>query len=197
MSQSFGLEIETDLWGKVGIYLCNLLIFAAKIQRMIRPVKQQDIHFMADIYNEYVVHGTATFEEAPLSEEDMNRRVMAISGCFPCLVYEIGENVVGYCYAHFWKEYGAYKHTLETTVYLSPDYVGKGIGTLLMKELVAECRRRGYKALIACITGGNESSIALHKKLGFKKVSHFEKVGLKFGRWLDVEDYELLLDFEP
>lgn len=109
MSQSFGLEIETDLWGKVGIYLCNLLIFAAKIQRMIRSVKQQDIHFMADIYNEYVMHGTATFEEAPLSEEEMNRRVMAISGCFPCLVCEIGESVVGYCYAHFWKEYGAYK----------------------------------------------------------------------------------------
>ena len=161
---------------------------------MIRPVKQQDISFMADIYNEYVVHGTATFEEVPLTKEEMSRRIIDISSRFPCLVCEIEERVVGYCYAHLWKGYGAYKHTLETTVYLSPDYIGKGIGSLLMSELVAECRRRGYKVLIACITGGNEASIALHRKLGFRKVSHFEKVGQKFGRWLDVEDYELLLD---
>ena len=161
---------------------------------MIRPVKQQDISFMADIYNEYVVHGTATFEEVPLTKEEMSRRIIDISSRFPCLVCEIEERVVGYCYAHLWKGYGAYKHTLETTVYLSPDYIGKGIGSLLMSELVAECRRRGYKVLIACITGGNESSIALHRKLGFRKVSHFEKVGQKFVRWLDVVDYELLLD---
>ena len=91
---------------------------------MIRPVKQQDISFMADIYNEYVVHGTATFEEVPLTEEEMSRRIIDISSRFPCLVCEIEERVVGYCYAHLWKGYGAYKHTLETTVYLSPDYIG-------------------------------------------------------------------------
>lgn len=101
--------------------------------------------------------------------------------------------IAGYCYAHAWKERAAYRHTLETTVYLASEYQGKGIGKQLMQTLINECRHRGYHALIACITEGNEASNSLHQKLGFKQVSHFEKVGLKFDRWLDVFDYELIL----
>lgn len=71
---------------------------------------------------------------------------------------------------------------LRPPVYLSPRYKGKGIGRQLMERLIEECRAGGYHALIACITEGNEASCSLHEKLGFRKVSHFEKVGLKFGR---------------
>ena len=70
---------------------------------------------------------------------------------------------------------------------------GAGIGRKLTEKLVDECRKRGYRALIACITDGNQASIKLHEKLGFKKVSHFEKVGIKFGGELDVIDLELRL----
>ena len=77
--------------------------------------------------------------------------------------------------------------------YLLPDCVGKGMGTQLMMRLIEECRREGYHALIACLTEPNEDSTSLHTKLGFQKVSHFMEVGLKFGRWLDVSDYELIL----
>ena len=108
-------------------------------------------------------------------------------------MYVDQDEVVGYCYAHTWKERSAYRYTLETTVYLSPGHTGKGIGMLLMKKLIGACRENGYRALIACITEGNEASNILHEKLGFKQVSHFKKVGLKFDRWLDVADYELLL----
>ena len=87
-----------------------------KLQHMIRPVKQQDISFMADIYNEYVVYGTATFEEVPLTKEEMSRRIIDISSRFPCLVCEIEERVVCYCYSHMWKGYWANKKKLETTV---------------------------------------------------------------------------------
>ena len=131
----------------------------------------RDAKAIVDIYNEYVVNSVATFETEPLRVEEM----------------------VGYCYAHTWKEKAAYKYTLETTVYLSPRYKGKGIGRQLMERLIEECRVGGYHALIACITEGNEASYSLHEKLGFRKVSHFEKVGLKFGRWLDVVDYELII----
>ena len=62
-----------------------------------------------------------------------------------------------------------------------------------MEKLVDECRRRGFKALIACITGENEASIAFHRRLGFEQVSLFRSVGYKHGRWLDVVDMELLL----
>lgn len=153
----------------------------------------RDAKAIVDIYNEYVVNSVATFETEPLRVEEMEGRIAGISASYPYLVYVDQDEVVEYCYAHTWKEKAAYKYTLETTVYLSPRYKGKGIGRQLMERLIEECRAGGYYALIACITEGNEASYSLHEKLGFRKVSHFEKVGLKFGRWLDVVDYELII----
>ena len=148
---------------------------------MIRRVELQDAKAITTIYNEYVGHSVATFETEPLREEDMRNRIAGIAVRFPYFVYEEEGKVVGYCYAHLWKERAAYRHTLETTVYLAPGYEGKGIGRELMERLIEECRRDGYRALIACVTKGNVVSDALHLRLGFKKVSHFKKVGLKFG----------------
>lgn len=149
---------------------------------LIRSVELRDVDAITDIYNGYVTGGSATFETEPVGTAEMRSRIAGISARFPYLVCEEGGRVAGYCYAHGWKTKAAYRYTLETTVYLSPDYLGRGIGKRLMREL------------IACITAGNEASIALHTGLGFKQVSHFEQVGRKFGRWLDVVDYELLLN---
>ncbi|WP_455674592.1 N-acetyltransferase family protein [Phocaeicola sp.] len=160
---------------------------------MIRRVKLQDAKAVTAIYNEYIMHSTVTFETEPLREEDMRGRMAEISASFPYFVYEEEGKVVGYCYAHGWKQRSAYRNTLETTVYIHAGHQGKGIGKALMEKLIGECRREGYHALIACLTEPNEASTALHAALGFQKVSHFKEVGLKFGRWLDVSDYELLL----
>ena len=77
--------------------------------------------------------------------------------------------------------------------YGDPGLQKRGTGEALMRKLIEECRHRGFHSLIACITADNRPSIALHEKLGFRKVSGFKEVGMKFGRWLDVEDYQLLL----
>lgn len=160
---------------------------------MIREVRPEDTGSITAIYNEYVAHSVITFETEPVREEEMRSRITGIVSHFPYFVYETEGKIAGYCYAHAWKERAAYRYTLETTVYLASEYQGKGIGKQLMQTLINECRHRGYHALIACITEGNEASNSLHQKLGFKQVSHFEKVGLKFDRWLDVFDYELIL----
>lgn len=160
---------------------------------MIRRVELKDAKEITRIYNEYIVSSTITFETDAVSEEEMRIRISEISSHYPYFVYEENETVIGYCYAHAWKGRAAYKYTLETTIYLSSGCSGKGIGKQLMQCLIEECRREGYHALIACITEGNEVSKSLHLRLGFKQVSHFKKVGIKFGRWLDVADYELLL----
>lgn len=161
---------------------------------MIRPVLLNDAEAIANIYNEYVVNTDISFETAPVSVENMRARIAELSTEFPYFVYvtEKGE-VEGFCYAHRWKERAAYQFVVETTVYCSIKRTGKGIGTALMKHLIDACRLSGYNALIACITGNNTPSINFHAKLGFEKVSHFKKVGVKFGRFLDVVDYELLL----
>lgn len=160
---------------------------------MIRKVDTLDTKAITAIYNEYVLHSVATFDTDPWEEDRMRSRIVQLSALYPYFVYEEDGEVIGYCYAHPWKEKAAYRYTLETTVYLSPGHTGKGIGRQLMEKLIEECRLGGYHALIACITEGNDASDALHARLGFKRVSRFEQVGLKFDRWLGVADYELLL----
>ncbi len=160
---------------------------------MIRRLKPEDTAEIAAIYNGYVLNSAATFETEALTVEAMRARIAEISEGFPFFVWELDGKVAGFCCAHPWKKYAAYKHTLETSVYLVPAHTGKGIGKALMLRLIGECRARGFKALIACITEGNAASDALHLELGFRKVSHFEKVGFKLERWLDVMDYELIL----
>lgn len=160
---------------------------------IIRQVTREDIAAITEIYNHYILHSTATFEMEAISETDMWERVLSISPSYPYLVCEADGITAGYAYAHPWRERAAYRHTLETTIYLSPHLTGRGFGRLLMQYLISECRSAGYKALIACITGENETSRTFHRRLGFKQASHFKGVGRKFGRWLDVTDYELLL----
>ncbi|NDW19033.1 N-acetyltransferase family protein [Dysgonomonas sp. 216] len=160
---------------------------------MIRHVEPKDVKFITNIYNEYVRNSVVTFETEPVSENTMRSRISEISSQFPYFVYETDGEVIGYCYAHAWKEKAAYKYTAEVTVYLSPLFRGKGIGKELMLRLIDDCRENGYHALIACITSENKTSSSLYLKLGFKQVSYFKEVGMKFERWLDVSDYELLL----
>lgn len=160
---------------------------------MIRPVETKDIPQITEIYNSYVLNGVESFETQPLTIEHMGDRIAGIHPQFPYYVAEEEGRVVGFCYAHPWKERAAYCHTLETTIYLRPDVKRRGTGTALMHKLLADCRRRGYKALIACITGENVASIAFHRRLGFEQASLFRSVGYKHGRWLDVVDMELLL----
>lgn len=160
---------------------------------MIRRGTTADAPAIAEIYNHFVLETTVTFEIEPLTLPEMEQRLQHISTHFPFYVSEQDGAVNGFCYVHEWKSRPAYARTLEVTIYLVPEAQGCGTGHQLLSLVVDECRRAGYHALIACITAENVVSIAFHKKMGFKQVSHFEKVGYKFGRILDVDDLELLL----
>lgn len=161
---------------------------------MIRKVERRDARSIARIYNRYVTETTISFETLPVDEAEMLRRIEDTASRYPYFVYEECGEVIGYCYAHAWKERAAYGCTWETTVYISSQERGRGIGRQLMETLIDACRSLDVRVLIACITYGNEASCRLHRALGFSQVSHFEKVGFKFGEWLDVVDYELLLE---
>ena len=162
---------------------------------MIRPVKTSDCNAILNIYNHYVTDTVISFETRPLTYDEMNERINSIANTYPYLVWENEEDgtIAGYCYAHPWKERAAHAQTLETTIYLAPDNTGSGIGRQLMEALIDECRRAGFETLIACITYGNHASCRLHENLGFTRVSHFHRVGKKFGLSLDVVDYQLNL----
>ena len=160
---------------------------------MIRKVKPDDTRDIALIYNYYIENSTISFETNPVTMEDMANRIADISGKYPFFVYEESGKVVGYCYVSSWKKKAAYNKTVESTVYIEKDFQGKGIGRALMNKLINELKERSFHAVIACITVPNPSSVKLHEKLGFRQVSKFKEVGYKFGKWLDVGDWELLL----
>lgn len=161
---------------------------------MITEVTIKDSTEITTIYNHYIRESVATFDTEEWSVEKMSERIQALSSAYPYIVFRMPEGQIGgFCYAHPWKEKDAYSRTLETTVYVSPECTGRGIGKQLMNELIRICRERNFLTLIACITEGNDSSFRLHEKLGFERVSHFKKVGMKFGKYLDVIDYELIL----
>ena len=160
---------------------------------MIRPVNLNDAENIVDIYNHYIQNTTITFEEELLSVEEMRLRIENICKTNSYFVYENNDQILGFCYAHPWKERAAYSKTFEISIYLDFKVQGKGIGSLLIRKLIEECKKEQCHALIACITAENTSSIKFHQKFGFKQVSSFKEVGFKFGRFLDVNDYELML----
>lgn len=153
----------------------------------IRPYSTADAARLADIYNHYVTQTIVTFEEEEVSAEDMATRADTIaSHALPWLVIAQENTVVGYAYATPWKPRSAYRFAVEVTIYIDPDYLGQGLGIQLYRALFAELRQRNIHTAFGGISMPNPASVALHEKLGMKKVAHLEEVGYKFDRWIDV-----------
>jgi L-amino acid N-acyltransferase YncA len=160
---------------------------------MIRPVTAADAGAIAAIYNHYVRETVITFEETPVSEHEMARRIADVGSRYPWLVAEQDGVVVGWVYATEWKTRSAYRFSVETTVYVAPTHQRRGVGAVLYAPLIAELKRRRLHSAVGGIALPNPASIALHEKLGFKKIAHFAEVGRKFDRWVDVGYWQLLL----
>jgi len=160
---------------------------------MIRPATTADAAPICAIYNHYVLETTITFEEAAVPPAEMESRIHETLPSLPWLVWEGGIAIQGFAYASKWKGRCAYRHSAEVTVYVDPKSIGRGIGTKLYEVLLADLRQHNFHAVIGGIALPNAASIALHERLGFRKVAHFEQVGWKFGRWIDVGYWQLLL----
>jgi phosphinothricin acetyltransferase len=162
---------------------------------MIRSVKSTDADALARIYNHYIQNTVVTFEEATLSGASMALRINGIETFgLPWLVAERGGKIIGYAYATRWKERSAYRHTVEVSAYLSSSLLSKGWGTKLYEALFAALRQSAVHIVIAGIALPNDASVALHEKFGMKKVAHFEEVGFKQGRRVDVGYWQVCLN---
>jgi len=159
----------------------------------IRPGLASDAARICAIYNHYVRETVVTFEEEPVPEREMAERIGDVSATWPWLVAEDAGHVLGYAYAAPWKTRSAYRFAVESTVYLAPEFTGRRIGTQLYQELLAALRERGAHCVIGGVALPNAASVALHERLGFRKIAHFGEVGWKLGRWVDVAYWELIL----
>ncbi|WP_397535690.1 GNAT family N-acetyltransferase [Roseateles sp.] len=154
----------------------------------IRPSAEQDLPAIQAIYQHAVLHGTGTFEtDVPDVAEIARRRQEVLSRKLPWLVAELNGQVLGYAYANYFRPRMAYRFCLEDSIYLAPDSQGKGVGRLLLAELIARCEAAGARQMLAVIGDSeNAGSIGLHSALGFEHTGILRNSGWKFGRWLDV-----------
>lgn len=154
---------------------------------VIRPAAGGDLDAVAAIFSYYVTSSVVTFEVTPPTTRYWHekRDDLAAQG-LPFLVCECGGAVAGYAYASPWRPKPAYRHTVESTIYLAPGHTGRGLGRQLLSALQQRCALAGVEQMIAVIAdSGNPASAALHRTCGFTDAGRLRNVGLKHGRHID------------
>ncbi len=148
------------------------------------------------ILNEAIVNSTALYDYVPRPRESMDNWFAAKRcGNYPVVgvVSDTGE-ILGFATYGTFRPWPAYKYTVEHSLYITPEFRGQGLGKLLLSTLIGRARDQDYHVLVGGIDSTNLASIALHNHLGFEHVASMKQVGFKFGRWLDLCFYQLLLE---
>src|SRR5215469_18531735 len=157
-----------------------------KIPYNVRPAVESDLVAINDIYNHFVLHSTCTYQEEPEPLESRRQWFKHHGEKHPVIVAEANGQVAGWASLSAYHERSAYRYTVENSVYIHHQHHRCGFGSLLLQELIVRARSLGHRAIIAGIDADQAASVALHTKFHFEKVGHLKRVGLKFGRWLDV-----------
>ena len=148
------------------------------------------------IFNEAIVHSTALYDYQPRTSQNMVAWFEAKrKGNFPVLGIEDeqGKLLAFGSYGSF-RAWPAYKYTVEHSVYVHKEHRGQGLGRQVLQLLIARAREQQLHALVVAIDASNTGSVTLHERLGFQHVGTLPQVGFKFGRWLDLAFYQLLLE---
>ncbi len=156
---------------------------------LLRMAGKKDSDAMLAIYAPYI-DTAITFECRLPTREEFAGRIADILSCYPCLICQEGERVVGYAYAHRHMEREAYQWNAELSIYLDEGFVSQGRGKRLYSALIEIVKLQGVRTAYAGITQPNEKSVGLHRKLGFTSVGVYRNTGYKCGRWHDVEWFE-------
>ncbi len=154
---------------------------------VIRDAAAPDFAGIAAIYADHVLNGFGTFEEAPPSRDEMlDRFGRVIDAGLPYLVAADGGAVLGYAYAAPYRPRSAYRFTVEDSIYVAPAAQRRGVGVTLLTRLIERCAAAGMKQIVAVIgDSGNQPSISVHEKCGFRATGVLRDVGFKQNRWLD------------
>jgi L-amino acid N-acyltransferase YncA len=153
---------------------------------MIIDITTKDAPSIAEIYNHYIKSTTITFEIETVSISETESRIAKIHDSYPYIGWLENDQLCGYAYANKFRERKAYDGSVETTIYLKKDMIGRGIGKKLYSDLLPRLGRMGFHRAFGLIALPNKPSVDLHEKMGFKKVGHLEEVGCKFDAWIDV-----------
>jgi L-amino acid N-acyltransferase len=160
----------------------------------IRKAVLADIPSITEIYNEAVLTTTATFDTEPKSIEERTTWLRSHDETHPIFVAEFDGKVIGWASLTRWSDRKAYDRTAETSFYVKSEHRGRGIGRKLMEKTLEEARRLNLHTLIARVADGSDESFHLHKSSGFVLIGTMKEVGLKFGKLLNVNILQKMLD---
>jgi phosphinothricin acetyltransferase len=158
------------------------------------PAQHQDT--ILAILNDAIVHSTALYDYKPRTPEAMTQWFATKSAAgFPVIgVEDDTGTLLGFASYGTFRAWPAYKYTAEHSIYIHKDHRGRGLGKWLLGELIEAARKQDLHTLIGAIDGANASSVALHRQFGFEPVGRVREAAFKFGRWLDLEFYQLILE---
>jgi len=160
----------------------------------VRLATPRDAEAIRAIYNREVAGSTVTFDLVPRTLDEQLQWLDEHSGAHPAVVaVDDGGRVAGFASLSPYRSRPAYRTTVEDSVYVDQAHRGRGVGRLLLGEVVHLAEAHGFHAVMARVVGNHETSIALHRRCGFELVGIEREVGRKFGRWLDVALMQLLL----
>ena len=163
--------------------------------QFVRCHAQQHAAAILDILNEAIAHSTALYEYRPRTPESMQAWFAEkAAGRFPIIGAADGDTLLGFATYGTFRARAAYKYTVEHSVYVHKEHRGRGIGTALMHELIAAAREQQYHVLVGGIDIANATSVAMHERLGFTHAGTVRQAAYKFGRWLDLGFYQLILE---
>lgn len=174
----------------------NPLIFETeKVPLMIRKAQKCDVKRITEIYNEVVANSAATFDLEQKTLKDRAVWMEQHKGKHPLFIYEEpGGEAAGYASLSAYGEKKAFDAAVELSIYLDSRCRGQGIGTKLMEAVIGEARNReDIHTIISVITEGNEISKRLHERFGFKRCGSIREAGFKFGRYFDIDIYQLIV----
>ena len=155
-------------------------------QVSLRLATLSDLAAINAIYNHYVHHSTCTYQTEPSTAEERAAWFAAHGPGYPITVVEEAGEVIGWGSLTRFHARSAYRPTVENSIYIRHDRLARGIGRLILADLIQRAEAEGYHSIIAGISADQEPSVKLHSRHGFVKVGHLREVGLKFDRWLDV-----------
>ena len=165
----------------------------------LRLVQRRDAEAVRSIYNREVTEGTNTFDLVARTVAEQREWIDRHQGAHPAIVaVEVtpggrGEEVLGFAVLSPYRNRAAYATTVEDSVYVHEVHRGRGVGRVLLEEVLGLAGNHGFHAVIARISGENEASVRLHAGCGFERVGVEREVGRKHGRWLDVVEMQRML----
>lgn len=163
---------------------------------IIRTAEEKDMPALLDIYNYEVEQGLATFDLNPKTmDERMEWFLEHNTGNHPLIIAEVDGKAVGYASLSSYRPKEAYAATVELSLYIDKDYRRRGIAGELASAILKIAKERDdIHTVISVITGGNDASLRLHEKLGFVHCGTMREVGVKFGKLLDIENYQMMVE---